>query len=126
MDCSNNSTITAASDAGKDGMNNPIAIDIAGDLATQALIEDLENQYVSLKCDRDKLQLEIEDARLKIVETAQKVSYQHDLELQLQKYKNELALSASQLDAIKEKRKLELEKLDRQSLESDSLREELR
>jgi regulator of PEP synthase PpsR (kinase-PPPase family) len=126
MNTSADIEISPASLSEQDGLRSPHPMTVAGDMATQALIEDLENQYVSLKSDRDRLQTEVEDERRKTGELTQNVSHQHDLELQLQQYKNDFALTSSKLETINENRKWEREQMDRKSAESDSLREEVR
>lgn len=115
--------VDAADDGGDAGPSQ--AWNVATSSTTVAILEDLENQYVELKHDRDNLQLQLEDAQVKLRDLNQKVVHQQEWELQVTNYKHEVDLANSKISASENDRKLMQEQMDRQQAEADSLREEI-
>jgi chromosome segregation ATPase len=102
------------------------AWNVARESAASAILEDLENQYVSLKQDRDALKIQLDESEGKLRELNQMIAKQQNWELDAANYKHEVDLLNSKIVALQGDRKLMQELMDRQQAEADSLRENIR
>ena len=102
------------------------AWNVASATASAAILEDLENQYVGFKTERDNLQLQLEEAQGKLAELNKSIAQQYELEIQINKYKCEIEVSATKLDTVNTEQKLSQELIDRQQSEIDSLKDDVR
>jgi len=105
------------------------AIRISESLNKEALLSDMEFQYVELQNDRDALQRSALE-KTKEVEALQKTSSDlkhkvESLEIELEKLRREAAEDRAKKEASVEELRMEGERCDRLAGEGDSLREEI-
>lgn len=94
--------------------------------ASQALLEDLESQYLTVKRQRDALQEQLKKAEDEVSSLNEKLAAQQELAKQGAERSHELALAQQQIKALKEEHTNVQERFDRSQKEADDLREEIR
>jgi predicted nucleic acid-binding Zn-ribbon protein len=94
--------------------------------ASAAVLQDLEQQYVTVCADRERLQKDLQAARVEISSCHDKLRDLETSQRTQQELQNQLEVANSQIVSLSEQQQNLQERLDRNHAEADALRDEIR
>jgi predicted nucleic acid-binding Zn-ribbon protein len=94
--------------------------------ASAAVLEDLEQQYITVCADRERLHKDLQAARVEISNCHDKLRNWETSQRNQQELQNQLEVANSQIASLTEQQQNLQERLDRNLTEADALRDEIR
>lgn len=107
-------------------MSSQEAVSESSQLASRAVLEDLENQYVAVKKERDEAFTQLKTVQDEIKELQNQLTASQEWQTKSNKLESELTVCQQQIQSLNEEKKAVSERLDRMQAEADRLREEIR
>jgi peptidoglycan hydrolase CwlO-like protein len=103
-----------------------VAAAAAGDAATGALLEDMEQQYLEVMQERDRLRSELEKAKSEVQQVTEKLDSQQAAGRSSLEMQQQLVAAEQKLKGVTSEKQNIQERMDRMQAEADQLREEIR